>query len=180
MYIIAKLIYKLIGWKIVGDYPLHIKKKLIIVAPHTSNWDFPIGILARKQFKDTINFVGKKSLFKPPLGWIMKGLGGIAINRTKSTNFVRSVVNEYNTRESFTIQIAPEGSRSKVEKFKTGFYFIAKMANIPIVPIVFDWEHKEVKVLECFYPGENAEEDLIQIQNLYKGIKGKNPEKGIT
>lgn len=177
---LAKLIYKILGWKLVGDYPNHIDKKMVIVAPHTSNWDFPLGILARAQFNDNINFVGKKVLFKPPLGWIMKALGGIAIDRSKSTNFVRSVVNEYQKKDKLTIQIAPEGKRTKVEKFKTGYYFIAKMANVPIVPIVFDWANKEVIVLDCYYPTENSEEDLTNIENLYRGYKGKNPAQSFT
>lgn len=180
MWRLSRLIYKIIGWKIVGVFPNHIKKKMVIVAPHTSNWDFPIGILARSQFKDSINFVGKKALFKPPVGWIMKALGGVAIDRSKSTNFVRSVVNEYNKREKFTIQIAPEGKRGKVEKFKTGYYFIAKMAQIPIVPVVFDWGNKQVIVLDSYFPTEDSEKDLAYIENLYRGYQGKNPENSFT
>ncbi len=176
---LAQLIFKIIGWKVVGDYPLHIKKKMIIVAPHTSNWDFPIGILVRAIFEDTINFVGKKSLFKPPLGWLMSALGGIAIDRSKSTNFVKSVVDEYDKRDSLTIQIAPEGTRNKVDRFKTGYYYIAKKANIPVLPIAFDWANKLVVVLDCYYPTEDAQSDLKKIENLFKPYKGKFPEKGI-
>lgn len=173
MHFIAKLIYKIIGWEVLGEYPYHVKKKIIIAAPHTSNWDFPIGVLARAIFKDKIKFVGKKSLFKPPLGWLMTLLGGVPVDRNKSTNFVRAIVEEYNQRDRFTVVIAPEGHRRRVNSFKSGFYFIALQANIPIVPIVFDWEFKKIRVLDIFIPQGDSKEDIKKVENLFRGVKGK-------
>ncbi len=171
--ILARIIFKIIGWKITGNYDNTIDKKIIIVAPHTSNWDFPLGLLARAIIKDKIQFVGKSSLFKPLFGWFMRWMGGIPVDRSKSTNFVSSVAEEYKKRDKMTIVIAPEGTRRKVEKFKTGFYYIAKLAEVPIIMVKFDYKKKEINFADPFWPTENAETDLDFIQNYYKGVKGK-------
>lgn len=176
MHYISKLIYKIIGWKLVGDYPNHIKKKMIIVVPHTSNWDFPLGLLARSIMRDDIKYVGKKEMFFFPFGGLLKAIGGIPLDRKKSKNFVKAVVEEYDSRESLTIQIAPEGTRKKVNRLKTGFYYIAKKAGIPIIPIIFDYKQKEVKILDTFYPTEDSEKDLKEIEDLVRGYQGKIPE----
>lgn len=174
---ISRLIYKVIGWKcITSNYPYHIKKKILIAAPHTSNWDFPIGILARTILKDKIKYIGKASLFKPPLGWIMYPLGGIPVKRTKTTNFVRAIVNEYEEREELTIVIAPEGQRKKTNHFKTGFYFIAKNAGVAIIPTIFDWKNKEVRFLDPVYPGEDTKKEIAEIEDMFRGVIGKVPE----
>lgn len=176
MRFIANIIYKILGWKLVGEYPREIKKKILIVVPHTSNWDFPLGILARSLMRDKIQYVGKKEMFDHPFGWLLKAMGGIPIDRKKSKNFVRSVVDEYDKRESLTIQIAPEGTRKKVKKLKTGFYYIAKTAGIPIIPVIFDYKLKEVKILDTFFPSDNAEKDIENIENLMRGYQGKIPQ----
>lgn len=170
---LARIVFKIIGWKITGNYDNTIDKKILIVAPHTSNWDFPLGLLARAIIKDRIQFVGKSSLFKPLYGWFMKWIGGIPVDRSKSTNFVRSVAEEYKKRDKMTIVIAPEGTRRKVEKFKTGFYFIAKLAKIPIIMIKFDYGNKEINFAEPFWPSGDEKADLIAIQNHFKGVKGR-------
>jgi len=174
---LSKLILNLIGWKITGNYRLDIKKKMLIVAPHTSNWDFPLGLLVRSALRDNIRFVGKDSLFKPPFGFIMKAIGGIPVDRSRSTNFVRAVVNRYSTDNELTIVMAPEGSRKKVKKFKTGYYFIAKAAKIPIIKVKFDYGKKEVHFDDPFYTTEDSEADLQLIENHFKGIKGLNNDK---
>jgi len=174
---LAILIYKIIGWKCKNEnYPYHIKKKILIAAPHTSNWDFPIGVMARSILNDKIKYIGKESLFKPPLGWIMYPLGGIPVKRSKATSFVRAIVNEYLEREELAIVIAPEGQRKKVDHFKTGFYYIAKAANIPIIPTVFDWEKKEVRFLDPIYTTEDSKADIKKIEDMFRGIKGKVPK----
>ena len=177
---LAQFIFRIIGWKLVGNYPRHLDKKMVIVAPHTSNWDFPIGIIVRAIMQDDIRFVGKDSLFKPPLGWIMYWLGGIPIDRSKSNNFVQSVVNEYQKRKRLAIQIAPEGTRKQVGRFKTGYYYIAKEARIPIVPVVFDWKNKEVVILENYTPTDDSEGDLKKIEDMFRKYVGKNPDQGLS
>ncbi len=180
MSLICRFFFWIIGWKISGKYHREIKKKVLIVAPHTSNWDFPIGLLARGILNDKIKYVGKHTLFKPPFGWLMKWLGGIPVNRQKSTNFVRSVVDLYAQRDALTIVLAPEGTRKKVEKFKTGFYFIAQLARIPIIMIKFDYMNKTVHFADPFYPTEDPDTDLNYIQDHFRGVKGKIPENSFS
>jgi 1-acyl-sn-glycerol-3-phosphate acyltransferase len=178
---LSKWILKTLRWKILGaETLLSIPKFIIIAAPHTSNWDFPLGLLVRKASSlDLVKYLGKSSLFKWPFGWIFKSLGGFPVDRSKSTNMVQSYVDVFNRYERFAIVLAPEGTRRKVDHFKTGFYFIAKGAKVPIIPCQFDWEHREVRFLEPFIPTDDAERDLDYLESLFKNVKGANPEYGI-
>lgn len=173
---ISQLIIRLWGWSIQGKWP-DIKKLMVIVVPHTSNWDFPKGVLLRKALGVKVNFVGKSSLFKPPLGLIMKALGGIPVDRSKSNNFVEAVVKLYNSRDSLNIQIAPEGTRNKVEKLKTGFYYIARGAEIPILMIKFDYANKIFELAEPFFPTQDHVADLKFIDDYYRGTIGMVKER---
>jgi len=164
---IFKFIWWLIGWKIVGDVPWHEKKYLIIVAPHTSNWDFIIGILARAKVGFDSNFLGKKSLFKFPFGWFFKKMGGYPVDRSKSTNLVDQVVKIYKNHERFVVAIAPEGSRKNVNGWKTGFYYIAHKANIPIVRVKMDRIEKQVVFFEPFRTTGSIEKDMPEIKKVY-------------
>ncbi|MBK9270198.1 MAG: lysophospholipid acyltransferase family protein [Saprospiraceae bacterium] len=181
MKVICKWLLNILGWRVEGADSLHnIKKFIIIVAPHTSNWDFPLGLLVRKAHQlDMVRYLGKSSLFKWPIGWIFRALGGYPVDRSKSTNMVQSYVEVFNAHDQFAIVLAPEGTRKKVEHFKTGFYYIAKGAKVPIIPCIFDWENQTVRFLDSFVPGENSERDLQYLESLFKGIKGRNPELGI-
>lgn len=173
---ISKTILSLLGWKFIGDYPHEIDKKMIIVVPHTSNWDFPLGLLIRSALKAKIHFIGKASLFKPPHGFIFKALGGFPVKRGKNYNQVDQIVNYYNSRDTFSLSIAPEGTRKKVDKLKTGFYHIALQAKIPVIMMKFDAEHKEVVIKEPFYPTGDKEKDLNVVNTFFRGTKGINPE----
>ena len=141
------MFHKVMGWKIVGNPPHHLPKFIMIVIPHTSWHDFPVGVFARGVMQMDIKFIGKKALFKPPHGWIFKALGGYPVDRSKSNNFVQSVADAYNSEDKLRMVIAPEGTRKQVTKLKSGFYWIAKLANIPIVPVAFDFERKEVQIM---------------------------------
>lgn len=177
MHTLAKFIYfNIIGWKLKGEFPTHIKKCVVPVVPHTSWYDFYIGILVRNVWKADINFVGKKSLFKGPLGWYFRWMGGTPIDRSKSTDFVSATAKIFKEKEVFRLNLAPEGTRKKVCKLKTGFYYIAKAAKVPIVMIAFDYENKQVIVAEPFYTTENIQEDFEKIDLFFKGIKGKISE----
>ncbi|MEL7117810.1 MAG: lysophospholipid acyltransferase family protein [Bacteroidota bacterium] len=173
----SKWLLNLLGWKITGRYPEEIKKFIIIVLPHTSNWDFPLGLLVRKALKQDIKYLGKSSLFKPPFGWIFKSLGGYPVFRDKRTKFVDAVIDIFKKEEELVITVAPEGTRSKVEKLKTGFYYMALGANIPVCLVKFDYGNKEVDFGKLLYPSGNIEEDLAIIHDHYRGVKGKRPEK---
>lgn len=174
MHAIAKFIYfKLMGWKLHGEFPLHLKKCVVAVVPHTSWHDFYIGILVRNVWRAEINFVGKKSLFKAPHGWYFRWMGGTPIDRTKSTDFVTATARVFDEKDVFRLALAPEGTRKKVEKLKTGFYYIAKAAAVPIVLVAFDFENKQVKVAEPITISDNLEADFEKINAFFKGVNGR-------
>ena len=110
----------------------------MIVVPHTSNWDFPVGVLARSALSLKISFIGKHTLFRPPHGWIFKALGGVAVDRRKNNKMVDQIAAIYRQREQFAVCLAPEGTRSKVSQLKSGFYYIALAAGVPIVLVKFE------------------------------------------
>ena len=177
---ISAWILKVWGWKITGKYPYQIKKLVLIVAPHTSNWDFPVGVLVRSAMKIDAYFVGKHTLFWGPFGPIMRWLRGIPVDRRSNTNFVSATADLFSQNDYLHIVMAPEGTRKKVEKFKSGFYFIAKKANVPVVLCSFDWQNKIVHFdPELFIPSENETSDMDFLWNYYKKFKGYSPEKGI-
>ncbi len=174
---LAKFILQTLwGWKIETVYPKEVKSSVVIVMPHTSYWDFPIGILIRPVMHLNTQFVAKHSLFTFPLGFIMRGLGGVAVNRDKAFNFVDSVVAIFKKDKNFILTIAPEGTRQKVDKLKRGFYQIAIKAGVPIVRCKFDWGTKTLGFSPPFYPTGNYEKDLPQILEYFKGVKGYHPQ----
>ncbi len=172
------ILLKLWGWKIEKGFPKGLKKSVIVVIPHTSNWDFPIGILLRPVIDLNTSWVGKNSLFFFPLGILMRALGGVAVDRTKHNNFVDGVVDIYNTRDEFHLTLTPEGTRSKVKSLKSGFYYIAVKAKVPIVCSKFDWGTMTLGFSDPIYPTGDYEADLPKILTYFKGIKGKIPENG--
>jgi len=177
---LAKLIYfKLLGWKIVGNTNASkdtIKKAVIIAAPHTSWHDFYIGVLLRKVLNIKTNFIGKKELFVGPLGWYLRAIGGAPVDRQSKENKVEAIAKLFADREEFRMAISPEGTRKKVEKWRTGFYYIAKAANVPILMFTLDFEHKENKISLPFYPTDDIEADFRFMKDFYNGVKGKIPE----
>ena len=163
-----------LGWTIPGKIP-NIKKYIIIVVPHTSNLDFFLGISVRLAMGFKPNFLAKEILFQPPWGWIFYGLGGYPVKRDKRYNQVDQIVEILKKRDRFILGIAPEGTRSNNRQWKTGFYWIAKLAEIPIVMVSFDYAKKKVTFSEPFYPTENMEEDFSVMKAFFKGVKGRNP-----
>ncbi len=170
------IFFTLMGWKYEGMFPSELKKYVVIAAPHTSWLDFPIAILARNASGEKINFIGKNSLFKGPFGWMFKALGGAPVDRSKSNNLVDAIVDIFNSREQFRLGLSPEGTRKKVEKWKTGFYYIAKGAEVPIVMATLDFGNKRIKISEPFYPTEDREKDFEYFHSFYEGVQGKHPE----
>lgn len=150
---------------------------IIAVIPHTSNWDFVLGVLVRSAMKKDIKFLGKSSLFRPPYGWLFRMLGGYPVDRSKNTRLVDGVVDIFNQKERFAVAIAPEGTRKKVDRLRSGFYYIALGAKIPILLTAFDFGKKEVRFLDLFYPTGDREKDFDHIHQAFTGIEGKVPEK---
>jgi len=174
---LARFIYlKIWGWKISGNTNFSqdsIKKAVIIAAPHTHWQDFFVGVLLRKTVGVKTNFVGKKELFKWPFGYYFRLVGGVPLNRQANENKVEAIAKEFNKHDEFRITFAPEGTRKKVDKWRTGFYYIAKEANVPIIMFTLDFKNKQNLISEPFYPTDDKEADFKYMQGFYNGIVGK-------
>ena len=175
---ISAFILRLWGWKIEGEYPHHLDRVMVVPIPHTSNWDFPVGILLRSAVGADVKFVAKSSLFKPPFGWLFRWLGGVPVERSRRNRFVDSMVEVYEREGRFHTCMAPEGTRSKVDQLKTGFYYIARGAGAHILPVRFDWGTMTLRWGEPFLPSENIGGDMARLRDFFKGVQGKIPENG--
>ncbi|MDH3323990.1 MAG: lysophospholipid acyltransferase family protein [Flavobacteriaceae bacterium] len=171
------ILYNIMGWKIVGDFPKDIKKFIIVGAPHTSNYDFVVALLMKFIVDLDANFIAKHTLFKPPFGFIFKSLGGIPVDRSKSKNLVEAIIDIFNKNDKLILAMSPEGTRKKTVKWKTGFYHIAKGANVPIVFNTFDFGNKRYFISEPYYLTGDMEKDFLYFHNFYKDIKGKFPDQ---
>ena len=171
----AKLLFWFMGWKVVGEtnWP---NKCLVIAAPHTSNWDFLIGRCFAYIIGIIPKYLIKSELFLPILGAFFRWNGGIPVYRNVKNDVVNQITELYNSKEKFVLGISPEGTRSKVDRWKTGFYHIAVNSKIPLLLLKMDYENKEMGVISEFYPTGNIIEDLDFIQSKFKDIKGKIPE----
>jgi 1-acyl-sn-glycerol-3-phosphate acyltransferase len=167
------IFFKLFGWKIIGSLDPAIKKSVLMVMPHTSNFDFFIGLFSRGIIGLEMNFVGKKELFTFPFGYYFRAIGGAPLDRSGGKNLVDSIVDIYDSRDVFRMAIAPEGTRKKVSELRTGFYYIALKANVPIIPIAFDYAKKEVRIAPPFYVTGNYQNDMQHILPHFKNAMGK-------
>jgi 1-acyl-sn-glycerol-3-phosphate acyltransferase len=177
---IASILLNLWGWKIEGKYPHHEKKLVIVVMHHTSNWDFPIGILLRNKMHFKANFVMKASMFKAPFGFIFRKLGGYPVVRDpakKKGSLTQSIVNLYQQEKELTITFTPEGTRSKVRRLKTGFWTIAKEAEVPIFFVDFDFSTKRIRLGKPHPASPTFEEEYQKLKGFYQNSKGLHPEK---
>jgi len=171
------IFFKIMGWKLIGTISPEVKKCVLMVMPHTCNFDFFIGLFCRGIINLEMNFVGKKELFTFPFGYYFKSIGGAPLDRSGGKNNVDATVDVFNSREVFRMAIAPEGTRKKVTQLRTGFYFIAHKAGVPIIPVAFDYGKKEVKIGAPFITTGNYEEDMKIILAHFKGVQGRFPEK---
>lgn len=163
------------GWKAIGtfDYP---DKCIVIAAPHTSNWDFLIGRCYGYISGIKPKYLIKSSLFLPILGTLFRWNGGIPVFRDSKNNLVDQMVERFNSTDNLILGIAPEGTRSRVKKWKTGFYHIACKANIPILLLGVDFKQKEIGVINSLKPTGDIKKDMFIIQNQFKDLQGKIPE----
>ena len=174
-YICQVLTFKIFKFKVKGNFPIN-KKLIVLVFPHTSNWDFIIAIGVRTFLCEEINFVIKKEYYNFLTTNFFNSLGGRPIDRSGNMNSVEKISEMFKNNEIFRIAIAPEGTRKLVDNWKTGFYHIALNANCKILPVAFDWKKREVKIFEVFTPTNNFTNDLKFLKSLFKGVKGKIPE----
>ena len=171
----AQIILSLIGWELDARLPAE-KKYVITGAFHTSNWDFPLGILGMWALGLKASWVGKHTLFRGIMGPIFKSLGGIPVDRTVHTGFIKRVSELYRSRDRMVLTIAAEGTRSKTEHWKTGFYFIAVEAGVPIALGYLDYGSKRVGVGATLYPTGDIRKDFEVIREFYKDKRGLRPE----
>lgn len=171
------IFFRLLGWKLIGTVDPKIKKCIIIVVPHTSNVDFLMGLLVRGILNIKINFVGKKELFAFPFGYYFRSVGGAPLDRSGGKNNVDATVDVFNQHETFRLALSPEGTRKKVTELRTGFYYIALKAKVPIISAALDYGKKEVRFSEPVRLTGNFEEDMDKILPHFKGVKGKIPER---
>jgi len=173
--LVSIILLKLTGWKVIGEAPAN-KKCVIIGAPHTSNWDFALMLAVVFIYRIEVRWMGKDSLFPFPIGYFMEWLGGISINRSKSNRVVGQIVDKYQSSNELRLIITPEGTRSKVEQWKSGFYHIAETAQGPILMGYVDFAKKEAGIYDSFQPTGDYEKDLGKIQAFYSTKTPKIPE----
>src|SRR5215208_6966890 len=168
---LGALVLRALGWRIEGDIADH-PRMVAIVAPHTSNWDFAVGLLARYALQLDASWLGKHTLFRPPFGWIMRRWGGISVDRSSSHDVVGQIIGEFSSRPRVFLVITPEGTRKQVSRWKTGFWHIAKGAGVPILPIVFNWSERVIRIGAPFFPGADMDQDIEQLQSRFAGASG--------
>ncbi len=167
------------GWTTEGSLPEKDKKYIIVVAPHTSNWDFMVGLWARSKLNFNPQYVAKEELFVWPIGWLFRKLGGYPVSRSHHANFVDSMVSIFEKEEEFILTITPEGTRSYQPKWKTGFFYIAQKANIPIIPVAFDYINKKVVAGPALYASGDVSAFILDMKRWFYPFKGRTPENGI-
>ena len=170
---LARGLLALCGWRVDGEFPDRLKM-VAIVAPHTSNWDFIVGILVVFALGLRVRFLGKHTLFNPWLGWLMRWLGGTPVIRDTPQGAVADAAEMIAREERILLGIAPEGTRRRGTPWRSGFYNIALAAKVPILPAAFDYGRRSLCLFPVFEPTGNYEADLARLQALYEGVRGRN------
>ncbi|GAA6183262.1 lysophospholipid acyltransferase family protein [Aliiglaciecola sp. NS0011-25] len=165
-----------LGWKFEGEFPAY-SKMVIAVAPHTSNWDFVIGMAAVFALKLKITFFGKHSIFIPPFKSLLIRWGGIPIERSQSHGVVNQMIDKIKQKDKMLLAVAPEGTRSKIYPWKSGFLHIAKQANIPVFLIGLDYRHKSIVLGPVFHPKEDNSLEMQKVYGFYAKVHAKFPSQ---
>jgi 1-acyl-sn-glycerol-3-phosphate acyltransferase len=169
---------RLNGWTVEGGLPPAAAKSVLIAAPHTSNWDLPYTLMTGFALNLNLYWMGKASLFAPPFGPLMRWLGGIAVDRSKSNNLVAASAQALRDADGpVQLVVPPEGTRGRTRQWKTGFYFIALEAQVPIVLAYMDYQRKAAGLGPLFVPSGDVERDMEEIKRFYAGIKGRNADQ---
>ena len=173
-YLLGRLVLKIAGWQIAGEAP-KTKNCVIIAAPHTSNWDLILLLAAAYSFRISINYMIKSSVFWWPLGLVLKYLGAIPVDRSKSNNLVKQMVEEIQAGDGINLVVPPSGTRSYTEYWKSGFYHIAKRTEIQLVCGYLDYSKKEAGLGATFMPTELTS-DMDRLRSFYGPIVARHPE----
>jgi len=174
----SRVFLKIAGWRIEGALPPGVHKCVLIAAPHTSNWDLPYTLMTAFVLRLHPYWMGKASIFKPPFGPLMRWLGGIAVDRAQSTNLVAASVEALKAADGpVQLIVPPEGTRSKVTRWKTGFYYIAVGAEVPVLLAYMDYAEKRAGLGPVFTPTGDVDRDMEAIKAFYAPFKGKYPRQ---
>ena len=172
-------ILRLLGWRALGKLP-DAPKFVFVGAPHTSNLDFFITAITMASLGIDVRFVMKHTPFVGPVGWFLRWFGGIPLDRDRSRDFVAQMVDEFAEREQFLLGIMPEGTRGKdspVKAWRSGFYYIARGAAVPLVMVVFDYSNRQIRVGPAVFVGEDYAAELPVVQSFFAGVEGRNRER---
>ena len=177
-YLCRFMAFKVFKFKLVGNFPSN-KKLIVLVFPHTSNWDFVVAIGARSFLGEDINFLIKKEFYNSWTTNFFNKLGGKPIDRAGKMNLVDRISKLFDRNVTLRLAIAPEGTRKLNKQWKTGFYYIALKTDCQILPVAFDWKKREVKLFNLFTPTGNQDKDLKFLKSLFVGVKGKIAENSM-
>lgn len=172
---IARALMLLTGWRFEGALP-NLPRFVLIVAPHTSNWDFPAGLMAMFGLGIRGTFLGKDTLFRRPFGFFFRWLGGIPVDRSSPNNVVEQTIGYFRTRDRIILALSPEGTRKKIPRWRTGFYWVAVGAGVPIVPVAFDFPRKRFVLHPPQTMTGNAEKDLAHLHGFFNAAQAFRPE----
>lgn len=170
---ICSSILKSLGWTLDIDWPA-FKKYVLIVYPHTSNWDFPLGVCASRAIGLEAHYVAKHTLFRKPYGWFFRALGGIPVDRRRKASLAQQLAERFNASEEFVLGLAPEGTRSATDHWKSGFYHIARAAGVPIAMAYLDYSRKQIGMGGAFFPGDDIADTYRQVRDFFSDRHGKN------
>lgn len=177
---LSAFVLKHAGWKIIGEVPTQ-PKLVVCFAPHTSNWDFFWGKLAASAIGFKMSFLIKEEWVNNWLfGWWFKRNGAIPVSRQKKTSMTDRMAEEFKKHETLNIVLSPEGTRKRNPDWKKGFYYMAQKANVPILPLVLDYQQKAFIIKDIFVPTGNEEADIRQFKSIFNGYQGKYPNQFST
>lgn len=184
MKFLARIVFWVTGWSLNNNWPKGLKKAVMIAIPHTSNWDLLYARAAFYLMDIPVRFTIKKEVMVGPLGWLIKGLGGISIDRKRipggrKQTYTEAMITMLKDSDELVIMVTPEGTRSAVKKWKTGFYHIALGAEVPVVVGYLDYKKKEAGIGPVIYPNGDMEGQIAEMMEFGRGVTGKYPEKGI-
>jgi 1-acyl-sn-glycerol-3-phosphate acyltransferase len=182
---LSRFIFWITGWSFNDQWPKNVKKAVLIAVPHTSNWDLLYARAAFYLMEIPVKFTIKQEVMVGPLGWLIKGLGGIGIDRKRipggrKQTYTEAMITMLKESDDLVVMVTPEGTRSAVTKWKTGFYHIAMGAEVPILVGYLDYKKKEAGIGPCIYPNGNMDEQVDELKAFAKTINPKHPEKGVV
>lgn len=170
--LVGRSILSIRGWRFEGTIA-NVPKAVVIVVPHTSNWDFIVGVAAVFAMGLRASFLGKHTLFKWPLGPMMRWFGGFPVDRRTARGVVEETVNLFASTDRMILGVSPEGTRSSVDRWRTGFYYVAVEANVPIIPVAFDYSRRVIRFGERFDPTGDITLDFRFLEQFFSGIEGR-------